>query len=175
MCHLTFGVKSSPYIATQVLQQAASEYAQKYPAAARCIFQDFYADDFLTGASTLSAARELQRQLCALFEEIGMLLRKWRSNSPAFVRVTPEELRDVSSKEVVISNDPTAHGKALGIHWDTQTDELHVVTPEILPDIPMKRTVASTAAKTYDNIGWFGPVTLTVKLLMQALWQAGTI
>ena len=56
MCRLTFGVKSSPYIATQVLQQAASEYAQKYPAAARCIFQDFYVDDCLTGASTLSAA-----------------------------------------------------------------------------------------------------------------------
>ena len=41
------------------------------------------------------------------------------------------------------------------------------------PDIPMKRTVASTAAKSYDIMGWFGPITLTVKILMQLLWQAG--
>ena len=89
------------------------------------------------------------------------------------IQATSEELRDVFSKEV-ISNDPTAHGTALGIHLDTQTDELYVVTPEIQPGIPTKRTVASTATKTCDIMGWFGPVTLTVKLLMQALWQTGT-
>ena len=131
MCRLTFGVKSSPYIATQVLQQAASEYAHKYPAASRCLLNDFYVDDCLTGAPTLLAAQNLQHQICSLFEEVGMLLRKWRSNSSAFIQATPEELCDASSKEVAIAKDPTDHGKALCVHWDTQTDEPHIVTPDI--------------------------------------------
>ena len=107
MCRLTFGVKSSPYIATQVLQQAASEYAHKYPAVSRCKLNDFYVDNCLTGAPTVSAAQTLQHQLCSLFEEVGMLLRKWRSNSSAFIQATPEELRDASSREVAIAKDPT--------------------------------------------------------------------
>ena len=115
MCRLTFGVKLSPYIATQVLQQAASEYADKYPAASRCILNVFYVDNCLTGAPTLSAAQNLQHQLCSLFEEVGMLLRKWRSNLSAFIKATPEELCDASSKEIAIAKDPTDHGKALGV------------------------------------------------------------
>jgi len=37
MCRLTFGVKSSPYVAMQVLHQAASDLADKYPLTSSCI------------------------------------------------------------------------------------------------------------------------------------------
>lgn len=57
-----------------------------------------------------------------------------------------------------ISVDPTAHN-ALGIHWDTEQDTLHVSVPTISTDIiPTKRLVVSVAAKVFDLIGWFGPL-----------------
>ena len=173
MCRLTFGVKSSPFLATQTLQQAASLLSSKFPLASKAILDSFYVDDCLTGASTLQEAQDIQQQLCALFSEIGMLIRKWRSNSPEFIKDTPEELRDSSTQDLVITEDPADHGKALGIHWNTQADSFHIVTPAIEAGVPTKRAVASAAARVYNLMGWYGPVLLTVKILMQKLWVAG--
>ena len=50
---LTFGVSSSPYLASQVLRQTTEDHLIKYPKAARLIKEDFYVDDVLTGASTV--------------------------------------------------------------------------------------------------------------------------
>ncbi len=48
MTRVTFGVTSSPFLATQVLSQVAKE---EFPRAAKIIF-NFYVDDCLTGAAT---------------------------------------------------------------------------------------------------------------------------
>ena len=173
MCRLTFGVKSSPFLATQTLQQATSLLSSKFPLASKAILDSFYVDDCLTGASMLQEAQDIQQQLCALFSEIGMLICKWRSNSPEFIKDTPEELRDSSTQDLVITEEPADHGKALGIHWNTQADSFHIVTPAIEAGVPTKRAVASAAARIYDLMGWYGPFLLTVKILMQKLWLAG--
>ena len=79
---LTFGVASFPYLATQILHQAANDMKDKYPLAADTIVKSFYVDDCITGASTVEEAQVLREQLCALLQEAGLLLRKWRTNSP---------------------------------------------------------------------------------------------
>ena len=76
MCRLTFGVKSSPFLTTQKLQQATSLHSSKFPLASKANLDSFYVDDCLTGASTLQEAQDIQQQLCALFSEISMLIRK---------------------------------------------------------------------------------------------------
>ena len=118
---LTFGVASSPYLATQVLHQAASDLREKYPLAADTIVRSFYVDDCLTGASTVDDPRILREKLCQLLQEVGLTLRKWRSNSTLLLDSIPEDLKE-KSPDVVISADPTVYGKTLGIHWNTQTD-----------------------------------------------------
>jgi len=47
---LTFGVKSSPYLATQVIRHVAESHSQSHPEASKAILEDFYVDDFLSGA-----------------------------------------------------------------------------------------------------------------------------
>ena len=107
MRHLTFGVTSSPFLATSVLRQAASDLSETYPLASAALQSDFYVDDCLSGASDISGALHLQQELCQLLNDIGFVLRKWHSNSSELLKHIPEELRETSPK--TISPDPRAY------------------------------------------------------------------
>ena len=67
----------------------------------------------------------------------------------------------------------SSHGtKALGVYWNTQTDMLHVSTPELKPqDVPMKWEITSVLARVFDVLGWFAPAIVFVKILLQKLWE----
>ena len=129
----TFGVKSSPFLATQVLRQLASDYQTQYPDAARTILEDFYVDDCISGASTVEEATKTKEQLLQLLSSAGMLLRKWRSNSPQFLQTVPTELQETAGLKIA---DPSASAKALGICWDVSSDNFYVSTPTVNPFVP---------------------------------------
>ena len=62
--------------------------------------------------------------------------------------------------------------KALGIHWDTAKDNLHIATPKLDDSVtPTKNQVLSDIARTFDVRGFFSLVTVTLKVLLQKLWQ----
>ena len=130
-------------------------------------------DDCLTGTEDSTSAIQLQQDLFKLLKKGGMMLRKWRSNDPAVLSSIPEELREKDSSDLVIS-DASNCNKTLGVHWNTARDELYVSTPQIEDSIPTKRVVPSAAARLYDLLGSFGPVTLFIKILLQKIWQSGT-
>ncbi len=169
MKRLTFGVKSSPYLATQVLLQIAELNEDNYPLAANAIRSCFYVDDCLTGANTVSEADQLCRQLCDLLASAGMTLRKWRSNSQPLLETIPEQLRESADLHI---SDPLTSSKALGIHWNVTQDQFHVAVPPTPVDVaPTKHTIASTTAKIFDILGLFSPITITAKILLQQLWK----
>lgn len=60
---VTYGTSSASYLATLTLTQLAQDDSDKLPLAARAVSKDFYVDDVLTGADTLSEALELRDQL----------------------------------------------------------------------------------------------------------------
>ena len=135
------------------------------------IIESFYVDDCLAGADTLDYAQILQQQLYFLLQEVGLTLRKWHSSSTQLLDTIPEELRE-KSPDIVISTDPIAYGKTLGLHWNTETDVFHFAVPALTDSVPTKRSIASAAAKLYDVMGWFKPVSLYVKILLQQLWES---
>ena len=99
-----------------------------------------------------------------------MTLCKWRSSSTQLLQTIPEELKE--SGDLHISLDPTACSKELGIYWNTTSDTLHVATPTLTDTgTPTKRQVASAVARAFDVLGWFAPATITVKILLQQLWE----
>ena len=62
--------------------------------------------------------------------------------------------------------------KALGLHWDTARDKLHISTPELLPICePTMHQIVSGVAKVYDILGWLFPVIIKGKILLQKLWD----
>ena len=129
MKRLTFGVTSSPFGATETLMQVAKDFDVEFAVASEIVLKDFYVDDLLTGTNNLDEAIILRSQLNVLLERGGFLLRKWRSNSKDLLATIPEELNE--KEPVTELKFPGDCLKALGVHWDTDQDTLHVSTPNI--------------------------------------------
>ena len=167
---LTIGVTSSPYLATQVLKQVANDHRNDFHRAARIVENVFYVDDCLTGADTLEEAVEIRQELNDMLSRAQMTLRKWRSSSKQLLQTIPHDIKE--SGDLHISTSLTECSKALGFYWNTSTDTLHVSTPDLADSgTPTKRQVASAVARTFDVLGWFSPATVTIKILLQQLWE----
>ena len=178
MKRLTFGVSSSPFLATKVLRQAAADHKEEFPEAAEVIINSFYVDDCLTGAATLEESKELQVELNQLLSKAGMTLRKWRTNCSDFLESIPEHLCEKSLHPLslgLVTKSPETYGKALGVHWDSLNDVFFVAVPD-LRDLshPTKRQVTSAISRVYDVLGWFSPAILRGKILLQRLWTTQT-
>ncbi len=170
MTRLTFGITSSPFIAAQTLQRIASDNAELYPQAAEVVQKNFYVDDCLTGAESVTEATELREQLNGLLGQGNMQLRKWRSSSRSVIASVPEDLHE----QEVVQELPTPNElhKALGIHWDMCRDSLHISTSSLKPSEELtKRNLTSDIARTFDVLGWIAPTILLLKLLLQRLWE----
>ncbi len=170
MNRLTFGVTTSPYLATQVLRQLAQDHREEYPNASAIVPTNFYVDDCLVGADTLPEAIGLRNELNALFSRAGMNLRKWRSNSMDLLQTIPDSLKEQGSLDICLS--PAEHGKALGLRWNSVDDTLSVSVSTLpLDSLATKRSVCSAIARTFDVMGWYTPAILPAKLLLQELWN----
>ena len=63
--------------------------------------------------------------------------------------------------------------KTLGLEWNTTTDMFHLtISKSPPPSIVTKRALASDIAKVFDVLGWFSPATITMKILLQRLWES---
>ncbi len=154
MKRVTFGVTSSPFLASQVIKTLSDLVVPSHPVAASVMSKDFYVDDLISGAATVDEARTLRTQTCDALLSAGMTLRKWRTNSRELRDSIPRDLQETTP--LVVSS-PDCNPKTLGIHWDVTSDTLHVATPP--PTVPAdditKRVVASGTARVYDIIGLF--------------------
>ena len=171
MKRLTFGVKSSPFVATSVLQHHAKQHSRTLPEASRCLIKNFYVDDLVISTKTVKEAVHLRQTACQLLQEAGMSLRKWRTNSEQFRATIPTEL--VETADLTFPAAPSSQ-KALGLHWQVASDTLHVATPSVPPPAAASttmRTVASVAAQVYDVLGFFASFIIQAKIIMQQLWM----
>ncbi len=136
MLRLTFGVKSSPFLATKVIQYLAQKH-KSTPLASSAILNDFYVDDYLAGASTVQEAQRLRKQLCELLKIAGMNLHKWRTSSAEFCDSIPVELIETEDLQLPTSKDTP---KALGIHWEVSSDVLRISVPTLKLEPDSKTT-----------------------------------
>ncbi len=169
MERLTFGVNCSPFIATQVLHHLAHLHATSHPTASAAIMSAFYVDDFLSGAGGVDEAHHLRKELCDLLAQAGMLLRKWRSNSPEVRALIPDHLLETSPTLLPLTQ---LEQTPLGIHWDVNSDTLHVAIPSP-PDLTKvtKRTIASSTAAVFDVLGLFSPAIIQARIILQETWK----
>ncbi len=168
MGRVTFGVASSPFLATQTLRFLAQHFEDSHPRAAAALRTVFYVDDFVSGADSLEDASRLRFELCNLLAKAGMVLRKWRSNSVDFLDQVPPDLREDNGTAPLLSE---SH-KALGIHWDTRNDHLYIAVPSLsTPKTLSKRHVASISAGVFDILGFFAPFTITARIILQETWR----
>ncbi len=169
MKRLTFGVSSSPFLVTAALRRIAQDHSEEN-FTAPLVERNFYVDDFLHGSNSVEDAIAVQQDLTALLAKGKMSLRKWRTNSQTLRNAIPAEL--LESDPLQVSNSIDGCPKALGIHWQTSSDQLFVVTlPPLNTDHPTKRQVSSQHSKVYDVLGWFSPINVPPRKIMQELWK----
>ena len=126
MTRVTFGVTSSPFLATASLRQAGLDYTDEH-FTAKLIPETFYVDDFIYGADTNEATFAIFSDLSELLSKRCFNLRKWWSNDKELLCQIPEELHE--TEPLCLEPAPQGCPKTLGLHWDTHTDNLHVSTP----------------------------------------------
>ena len=133
MTHVTFGVSSSAYIANMSIKQNATDFAHKYPLAARVVEESFYVDDCLTGANSVEEGIQLQDELQNLFSEADFLSRKWNSSNPTVLQAISPELCDAQTA-LTISDSDEVYTKTLGIAWHSVLDHFRLsVTDQLFP------------------------------------------
>ena len=125
MTRVTFGVSSSSFVSNMCVKQNASDFAHKYPIAAKVVDESFYVDDCLIGANSVEEGIELQSQLQNLFSEADFLLRKWNSSNPTVLQAIPPDLRDTQTS-LTISESEEIYTKTLGVEWHSVLDHFRL-------------------------------------------------
>lgn len=164
---ITYGTGPASFLATRCLHQLAIDNEKTHPVASAKIKHDFYMDDLLTGASNVSAVKELKCQLEAILGAAGLPLRKWISNEPTVLANTEKH----NEPYYLISEDDQE--KTLGVMWDSVNDYFKFIVEdkELKISHISKRNILSAIAKIFDPLGFVSPVIMKAKRLMQVLWQ----
>ncbi|XP_055715000.1 uncharacterized protein LOC129809209, partial [Phlebotomus papatasi] len=166
---VTYGTGSASYLSTRCIKQLLEDEGDTYPLAKATASRDFYVDDFLSGAPTVSQAQKLQSQIEALMLKGGFQLSKWMLNCPEALRDVPYSEREIKEPLDFTSTETIS---ALGLQLNPVTDEFSFDV-QINSQSISKRSILSEMPKTYNPLGFLAPVTIQAKILMQSLWQLG--
>jgi hypothetical protein len=166
---VTYGMKSSPYLAIRALRQLAEDEEANFPAAARLLRSSVYMDDILGGADTIENVTRLKQELTDLLRSGGFELSKWTSNSKEVLQDVAEEHLE-KPKKIFDNADGPSFFKILGIQWDSSSDCFSYRTKLDDTSGCTKRLILSILARTFDPLGWISPIVFQGKVLMQQLW-----
>lgn len=165
MLTVTYGQTASSYLAIRCLHQCAFDFAKDFPLASKTILSDFYVDDLLTGANSVSEAINIGKDVKYLLEKGCFKLRKWFSNDPDVLA----EL-DSEAASRLIRMGPGEHSKTLGLCWESHSDTLFYLISESKFKKITKRTILSDISQIFDPLGLLSPCIITANVILQKLW-----
>lgn len=162
---VVWGMTSASYNSVRALRQCAMDHMDDYPLAARAVLNDFYVDDFLSGANDFKSLIKLHNEVTEMLNRGGFPMSKWASNHPDF------------SQEIDLNQEyqiPLDAG-VLGMSWTPETDKFRIkVTNDFCIENhnATKRQVVSKVAKIYDPSGLVSPAIIPGRILIQDIWRA---
>lgn len=155
---VTFGLASSPFLATRALMQIAKDHTNEIQISNE-IKRAFYVDDYISGADSEDQAMNIKEKLTAILNLYGFPLHKWKSNS--------KKVCDISNDVQTFENAST---KILGLEWNPNIDTFLFNVQLQESDKLTKRILLSESAKVYDPLGWLAPTIILFKIIYQKLW-----
>ncbi|XP_049875316.1 uncharacterized protein LOC126373281 isoform X1 [Pectinophora gossypiella] len=168
---VTYGLKSSSYLATRCLIELATRYKDQFPLASAILINNTYVDDVLVTSKTECELLQMKAELVGLLELGSFYLHKWASNSTALLQTIPVDSRYFG--EVELHNDMSV--KTLGVSFDVKDDLFKTACPEPYKSThDTKRDILSYISKFYDPLGLIGPILVRAKVIMQQLWLSET-
>ena len=136
--------------------------------AAVFIRENFYVDDGLKSASTVSDAVEIIQKGTEMCKPAGFRLHKFSSNSKDVLQAIPPDERSKEVKEIDLKNAMLPPERVLGVEWNVENDAFQFRIQ--LKDKPLtRRGILSTVSSIYDPLGFAAPFLLRGKKILQFL------
>lgn len=161
---VTYGTASAPFLAVRCLKQLGDENVVEYPRASKAILEDFYVDDFISGADTVEEANQLCAEVSSILRKGCFTLRKWISNNPDVL----QSIQVSETCEFMRLGDKE-NTKMLGIYWSCQSDLLMYKIRELsLSKHITKRSILSDSSQIFDPLGMLNQVTFTETMVIES-------
>ncbi|CAH2093449.1 unnamed protein product [Euphydryas editha] len=164
---VTYGLKSSSYLATRCLYELANRYEDRWPLASFILKNCTYVDDVCYADANLDILLEARDQLTELLRVASLETHKWSSNSSDVLKAIP------SSKQLFGNLDlqKDCSVKTLGLTIDAKRDRFTLQCPKPCHDKPItKREILSYISKIYDPLGFVSPIVVKAKEFMKRVW-----
>jgi hypothetical protein len=156
---VAFGVNCSPFLLAATIRHHLSLYEPSFVVSE--LKDNLYVDDFLSGADTKDAVKQLHQDADKIMSEAGMTLAKWTTNDSAILGSG-------------IEGEMSDYVKVLGVSWEREQDVFRFVGAQLPDPIRVtKRTVLSLIARVFDPLGFILPCTITARFLFQDVWRLG--
>jgi hypothetical protein len=181
MCHICFGLASSPFLAIQTIQTHVRKYQDQYPETVKDFLANCFVDDYLFAVDTVEEAKARYTTMETILQAGGFHMAKWLSSDPAVQRHVPLVDRHKNSPWTALDAgiDETAittKVRSLGLQFQSIRDYFEFDHSTEL-SLPAKketmRTLASKISSWFDPLGLVAPYTLAGKLCLQRAWQEG--
>ncbi|XP_021964264.1 uncharacterized protein LOC110859611 [Folsomia candida] len=153
---VVFGVNCSPFLLAAVIENHLANVKNEDKEVARKLLKSMYVDNCVTSVATMKEVELFRSQATRIMEEAKMELRLWEWS----------QVEDPKSSH----DDGEFIASVLGLKWDRRMDSLGLDFSFELPEKVTKRSVLSSLHKIYDPLGFYSPVLLKPKLLLQESW-----
>ncbi|XP_043246524.1 uncharacterized protein LOC122394039 [Amphibalanus amphitrite] len=173
-----FGAKSSPSVACYALRETATDFAEEVsPEAVKTVNSNFYVDDVLKSTDDADMAISLAHDLKTLLEKGGFSLKKFTSNSSAFMSSIQTGDRSKAMQTCTGVGESLPEERALGVVWDTENDLLRVsINATSLRAKPLtRRGILSAVSSIYDPLGLVSPTIICGRKILQDLCRTREI
>ena len=171
-----FGLRSSPYIAMEVIRTHAKLRAQRWPLASRAVEDRSIVDDILTTADTEEELATLHEELRLLFADMSMSIHKCASNSTVMMRRIPvnERAKQIRLDEFQ-GSDPSLLPiiKTLGLVYRPEQDDFCYEYSHSFEGPWTLRRMVSAVARLFDPIGLISPFLMAGRAIIQTIWTSG--
>ena len=171
-----FGLKSSPYVAMEIVKSHAREWKDQWPLAARAVLDATIVDDVLTSGDSKEEVFDLHTQLEQFFESLSMNVHKCASSCQPVMQAIPEDRR---AKQVVLEDISSENPelmpviKTLGLVYEPNQDHFRFEYHCECPGSWTLRKMVSTVAGLYDPLGLVSPFLMAGRAVVQLIWASG--
>ena len=93
MDRMIFGAVSSPFLAQEIKNKNAAQFAERHPKAADAIINRHYMDDYLDSCESAAESIQLIKEVITVHGAGGFEIRNFISSSREVLESFPEELR----------------------------------------------------------------------------------
>ena len=154
-----FGASSSPFLLAAVIETHLDNHV--HDRVLQDSLKNIFIDNLLGSKKTEKELVDFFYEARKIYNQMGLNLRQWASNS--------EKLVEIARKEGVWDESPLV--KVLGHRWNTIEDEFSYQTELNIVNKTSKRIVLGIGSQVKDPFGFILPIEMRFRNFIQKLWH----